>query len=652
MPRILVVDDQQENLNIVTSTLENFIEGCEVVGHTDSQLALEAAIHPSSDFDLIITDVKMPEKDGFEFTEEYRTKRMTHSVPVLMISGVFTESEDRARGLTSGADSYLSKPYRLDELIAQVRVLLRIKRTEDELRAKEAALQVELQRRGGALVALENRFERLFDASPAPVWIIDAHSHEDGYIMLDANPVGCQLLGRTRQQMHKLHLRSVLSEAAYSTLEDAVPAWRAESETHFEIHVDHPQRGLLDVEICGRPIELGDTSALLLHLYDITERVRDERETRSRATLEAIGRLSGGIAHDFNNLLTSVLGFTHLLKEGVPQNSQAQEDADRILHAAETASGLTRKLMVFGQRQVLPQHPVDLNRAVRNGDQMLRRIIGEHIELVCLLGERIPFIESDEPLIEQLLTDLALNAREAMAQGGKIIIETRREMLADGQAASLHRDADPGEYAVLSVTDEGRGIPQAMLEAIFEPFFTTKYTETRTTGLGLSTAYGIVRRAGGFIVVDSKEGRGTRMEAWFPACSGEGIAASSPSRPGGKETILVVEDEEHVLRICVRLLSRLGYQVIEARNGMEAVTRSQNHDGPIHLILTDLVMPKLGGQEVVAQISKDRPKARAIFTSGYTGRSLKMEAGKDIPFLMKPFTGDTLARKVRDVLDA
>jgi len=256
-------------------------------------------------------------------------------------------------------------------------------------------------------------------------------------------------------------------------------------------------------------------------------------------------------------------------------------------------------------------------------------------------------------LVEHLLTDLVTNARDAMGRnGGKIIIQSRHEELDELRAKNLHTDAYPASYSVLSVTDDGRGIPENIRDDIFEPFFTTKTNQTRTIGLGLSTAYGILKKANGFITVDSVEGSGTTVHAWFPACKGTPAGpAATATRPGGSETILVVEDEEHVLRLCVRLLDRLGYKVLQARNGTEALRVSKGYRGEINLLLTDVVMPHMGGPELAKAIETERGQCRVLYTSGYSANPLPFSAGtKEFPFLMKPYTSDTLARKIREVL--
>jgi len=650
MPRILVVDDQRENLGIISKTLENYFADCTVIESIDATSALTIALDPESNLDLIITDVKMPEVSGFEFCQAYRERWPQAHVPVLMISGVFTESVDRARGLDSGADGYLSKPYRLSELVAQVKVLLRIKATEDRLRTNETLLEAELASRGGALVASENRFETLFESTPGAIWVVDTSQN-----LLDANPRGCALVNLTRQQIHRTHLPSMLPAAAAEVLQQHVPLWRAGETGTCEIQLpssEHAQE-LVDLLISVHPIDYGGHEALIMHLHDITEHKRQERRERSSQTLEAIGRLAGGIAHDFNNLLTSILGFGHLVRDELAEGTEGRADAERIIQAAETACGLTRKLMVFGQRQILPLHPMDLNRSIAEATPMLRRTIGEHIELVPLLGDNLPFIESDEQLVEHLLTDLVTNARDAISRnGGKIIIQSRRVEIDEARARVLHVDARCTNYSVLSVTDDGRGIPDHIRDDIFEPFFTTKTDQTRTIGLGLSTAYGILKKASGFITLDSVEGSGTTVHAWFPACEGTPAGpAATANRPGGSETILVVEDEEHVLRLCVRLLDRLGYHVLQARNGTEALRVSNDHSGEINLLLTDVVMPYMGGPELAKAMELTRNHCKVLYTSGYTANPLPFSEGdKEIPFLMKPYTSDTLARKVREVL--
>ncbi len=371
--------------------------------------------------------------------------------------------------------------------------------------------------------------------------------------------------------------------------------------------------------------------------------------------MEAVGRLAGGIAHDFNNLLTVISGncqFSLLeLKEGDPLKGNIEE----IKAAVDRATSLTRQLLAFSRRQILETKVLDLNTIIRDLDKMLRRVIGEDIELVTLLSDGLGTVKSDPGWMEQVIMNLAVNARDAMPSGGKLIIETTNVEL-DEPYAHSHAAVKPGRYVKLCVGDTGIGMPPEVREHLFEPFFTTK-EKGKGTGLGLSTVYGIVMQSGGNIWVYSEPGLGTTFKIYLPRVDEsleemrEKVTREEP--PCGGETILVVEDEQDVRRLTVRVLERRGYRVLETSCGDDALVLSKERKEPIHMILTDVVMPGMSGRQLADQLLPLHPKMKVLYMSGYTDNAIfhhgVLEEG--INYIQKPFTIDGLARKVREVLE-
>ena len=412
--------------------------------------------------------------------------------------------------------------------------------------------------------------------------------------------------------------------------------------------------GMIDFQ--GKPAILGTD-------FDITERKRAEEEMRAleeqlrqSQKIEAIGRLAGGIAHDFNNLLTVIKGYSQLslldLKESDPLWGNIQE----IQKATQRATDLTRHLLAFSRRQILDLKVLDLNSLLRDLDKMLRRIIGEDIELNTLLVNNLGRVKIDPGQIEQVILNLAVNARDAMPSGGKLIIETANVEL-DEQYAHTHMGVIPSHYVRLSVSDTGLGMSRGVKEKIFEPFFTTK-EKGKGTGLGLSTVYGIVKQSGGNIWVYSEPGHGTTFKIYLPRVEEELDALSSrdetDSLPRGNETILLVEDEPLVRDLAHRFLSEHGYTILEAADGEEALRAAQEHAGKrIHLLLTDVVMPQMGGKELADRLRRLRPSIKVLYTSGYTDEAIVHHGVLDpgTHFLQKPFSPKTLLHKVREVLD-
>jgi two-component system cell cycle sensor histidine kinase/response regulator CckA len=380
-----------------------------------------------------------------------------------------------------------------------------------------------------------------------------------------------------------------------------------------------------------------------------------EQQLRQAVKLEAIGRLAGGIAHDFNNVLTVITGYGTMLLPSLEGDSVSRARMMEILKAANRAAALTHQLLAFSRRQVLQPRILDLNAVVASIEHLLRPLIGEDVEFVTVPGSALSTIRADPGQLEQVLMNLAVNARDAMPQGGRLTIMTANLELHDLTRGKTHH-VPPDSYVMLSVTDTGCGMDAATQARIFEPFFTTK-EKGRGTGLGLATVYGIVEQSGGHIEVTSVQGRGTTFMIYFPRVEGVG----QPVEPevsllelcGGSETILLVEDERAVRDLLRQVLQRYGYTVLEASYPEQALELSQRHEGPIHLLVTDVVMPMMSGLELAGETRAMRPSLRVLYMSGYTDnvRDLPYGVNAMSSFLQKPFSPDTLVHKVREVLD-
>jgi len=401
----------------------------------------------------------------------------------------------------------------------------------------------------------------------------------------------------------------------------------------------------------------GKVGKLVIVNRDITDRKRLEEQYRQAQKMEAVGRLSGGIAHDFNNLLGVMIGFAEILQASVADSPLLADSVEEILKAGKRAGSLTRQLLAFSRQQVLEPKILELNSTIAEIEKMLRRIIGEDVQLETILDPAAGRIKADEGQIEQVLLNLAVNARDAMPSGGKLTIETRNAHLDDEFA---HRHSYPiknGDYILFTVTDTGVGMNAEVLAHMFEPFFTTK-EKGKGTGLGLATVYGIVKQSGGYIDVASEIGRGTTFNIFLPRVDEEPISEStqkaSPTVATSKQTILVVEDEESLLKSTCSLLRAVGYEVLEALGGSEALRISQVRNRDIQVVLTDVVMPGMDGVELVQHLIAQRPSLKVIYMSGYTGQSAGRSAAfsPDALFLMKPFTREELVRKIQDALQA
>jgi signal transduction histidine kinase/ActR/RegA family two-component response regulator len=380
-----------------------------------------------------------------------------------------------------------------------------------------------------------------------------------------------------------------------------------------------------------------------------------QEQLRQSQKMEAVGRLAGGIAHDFNNLLTVISGYSQLSLTTLQEKDPLRENITEIQRATERAASLTRQLLAFSRRQILDMRLIDLNLVVQDLDKMLRRVIGEDIELATLLDKNLWTVKSDPSQIEQVILNLAVNARDAMPKGGRLTIETSNVHL-DQEHASAPVSVKPGPCVRLSIMDTGVGMSLEVMERAFEPFFTTK-EKGRGTGLGLSTVYGIVKQSGGDVWVHSEVGRGTTFEMFFPKAEETTgalkLTSSPPDRLQGSETILLVEDEASVRILTSKTLRSYGYHILEAANGEEAIRIVQEGPEKIHLLLTDVVMPGMSGREVAERISPLFPEMKVLYISGYADSAIVHHGVLDpgTALLLKPFKPDTLAQRVRGVLD-
>jgi signal transduction histidine kinase/CheY-like chemotaxis protein len=396
-----------------------------------------------------------------------------------------------------------------------------------------------------------------------------------------------------------------------------------------------------------------DEGRLILSLQDASARGHLEQQLRQSQKMEALGMLAGGIAHDFNNLLTIISGYSQMIQAGLPPGERGRTAIEQVLKACDHAAGLTSQLLAFSRRQPVQPRILDVNRLVEHTAGLLRRLIGEDIDLRIKQDSATGSIHADAGQIQQMILNLAINARDAMPNGGSLLIQTRAVELGSDYIGH-HFGIKPGRYAVLEVSDTGTGMSEATRKRVFEPFFTTK-AEGKGTGLGLSTVYGIVKQFGGSIDIYSEAGHGSTFRVYLPRVedSIEQESARAPEIPDGKETLLLVEDEEGVRKMVRIALERCGYTVLAAASGPEALGLARLHEGPIDVLITDMVMPRMHGSDLAQELLEDRPGIAIIYMSGYPGDAFQGEKALDAEasFLQKPFAPIMLIAKVREVLD-
>ncbi|MBI3608687.1 MAG: response regulator [Nitrospirae bacterium] len=502
--------------------------------------------------------------------------------------------------------------------------------------------------------ALSARLGRIVDRSSNEIYVFDAATLR----LVQVNQGATKNLGYTMLELSRLTPLDLKPEFTAEHFASLIAPLRSGERDVIVFGTSHRRKdgSTYPVEVRLQVFRTEQPPVFLAVVQDITERRYLEAQLRQSQRMEAIGRLAGGVAHDFNNLLTVITGRGELVRDRLGTDDPRRRDVELILQTAERAASLTRQLLAFSRKQVLAPRVLDLNIVVIEMEQMLRRLLGEDINLVANLDPEGGRVEADAGQLAQVILNLAVNSRDAMPEGGTLTIETRNVALDDVSVRAHGVDVAPGPHVMLAVSDTGVGMDAETRAHLFEPFFTTK-GRNQGTGLGLSTIYGIIKQSGGHVEVESEPGHGATFKIYLPRVEAPlelpgTDAAPSPPR-GGTETIVVVEDEEHVRALVCQILGARGYTVLEARDGNEALDLCARHQGPIHLMVTDVVMPSMSGRDLSERVRRSRPELKIVYVSGYTDNAIAhhgvLEEG--LAFVQKPFTADTLVRKVRDVLD-
>jgi len=609
-------------------------------------LGVEADVAPTSlefrdwlatrSYDLILCDFSLPGWNGLEALRW--TRKTGCALPFIYVSGTLGE-EQAVECMREGATDYILKA-NLGRLPRAVRRAL----DEERLRAdRDRALE--------QLDDSEQRFATAFRASPDGITI--SSLKEGRYI--EANDAFLHMVEYERAELIG-HTASDLG-----IWEDAEQ--RARLLEKLEGH--EPVGGLparfrtksgkvRQVEMSAERIQLQGRPCLLAIVRDVTELRSLEMQMRQAQKMEAIGRLASGVAHDFNNLLGVITGYGEMVRRRLPREDPLEVKVEQILKAAERAAGLTRQLLAFSRQQVLQKKVLNLNHVVSDMDKMLRRLIGEDVELTTVLDSGLGNLTGDPDQLAQIVMNLAVNARDAMPRGGRLTIETSNAEL-DQAYVAVHPLARAGHYVMLAISDTGSGMDAETQAHMFEPFFTTKPVG-EGTGLGLSTVYGIVNQSDGYISVYSELRVGTTFKIYFPRAFEATAAVAAPRRApaaGSSETVLLVEDEDALRGVLRETLEGNGYAVLAARDGAEALRLSDEHPGHIHVVLTDLVMPGLSGRSTAEGIALTRPHTKVLYISGYSQEAVigRGALRRDAAFLGKPFTLDDLLRTLRALLD-
>jgi len=625
--RLLLIEDSENDAQLLVRELKR--AGYDVrYERVDTAETLNAALDRQM-WDLAIGDYSMPRFSGMAALRMIQERGL--DLPFISVSGTITE-EMAVAAMRAGAKDYVTKG-QLQRLIPAIERELRESEARAALRDAEAsfATLVEFAPIG---IYRSNPAGQFLSVNSALVRML-GYDSSDEVLPLD---MGRDVYADADERQRLLD-RDTYSDRQY---DDVEATWKRKDGR------------LLQVQLSVRAVRnaAGQVDYYETFVRDVTDQRRLQQQLTQSQKMEAIGRLAGGVAHDFNNLLTVITSYSDLVFQDLPPDDPRRDDVDQVRKAADGAAALTRQLLAFSRQQVLEPKVIDLNSVVDNLKKILQRVIGEDVELTTVLAAELGAVKADVSQIEQILMNLAVNARDAMPTGGQLTIETsnvdydpERQQRADGSR----------NFVMLAVTDTGTGMDEATKAKIFEPFFTTKQPG-KGTGLGLATVYAIVTQAGGFIWVYSELGHGTSFKIYLPQVDAvpTTAAVARVDLPRGTETVLLVEDAAAVRAVARQVLQRQGYRVLEAADGEDALYLAARHQGTIDLVLTDVVMPRAGGRELAERLLAVRPDTRVLYMSGYTDDSVVrhgiLEGG--VAYLQKPFSPEGLARKVRDVLDA
>ena len=512
------------------------------------------------------------------------------------------------------------------------------------------ALAIERRRSEEALRKSESMFRLLFSHTPLPTWVFDTETGK----FLEVNEAAVKQYGYTEDEFKKMSVHDLRPLGDRGTANEI---WRhASLEAFHQGHWRHESKDgrVFKVELVAHELEYAGRRVRLVVAQDISERQQLEEQLRQAQKMEAVGRLAGGVAHDFNNLLMVIKGHTELLLGALPPEDRSRRKIEQIERSADRATTLTRQLLAFSRMQVLQPRTINLNSIVEEMGRLIPRLIGEDVELVLHASPDLGTVRADVSQIEQIIMNLAVNARDAMPKGGKLIIETSNEEL-DSAYKTAHPVVKPGRYVLLAVSDTGVGMDAETQAHIFEPFFTTK-EQGKGTGLGLSTVYGVVKQSNGFIWVYSELGKGATFKIYLPRVDAAvDSVVQTPAQAQvmrGTETILLAEDEQDVREVAREFLESAGYTVVLAANGAEALARAEDHSGGIDLLVTDMVMPGMTGRELARRLQQRQADLGVIYMSGYSEQAAA-EATKSAPssaILTKPFSRAAILRAVREIL--
>jgi PAS domain S-box-containing protein len=662
----VVVDDSAADRKLAETLLKH--AGHTVLSSGDGLEGLELIKKEKPD--LIITDLITPTIDGYDLARAVRSDPSTASTPIIMVTAHYLEPEVRRLAAQMRIQHVLIKPFEPQAFLDAVANAMLEKAVLDldvnaipgefhigHLRLVSSKLYekvTELDTARREFEATASKYRLLFRAHPEPMWVY----HIETLRFLEVNDAAIRQYGYSHDEFMAMTVKDLIPP-------EVLPAYmenigKVQEEKQSVPRLARKKDGtVIEVQVSTR--DLGHQTRYVM-AQDVTKTRKAQLQVHQAQRMESLGQLAGGVAHDFNNLLGVILNFSWFVKANLTAEVEGGDgerwrpvlkDMERIERAAENAARLTHQLLAFARVDVVQPKPMNINSAVAEMEPLLRRTLGEHIDLIALPGPDLWPVLIDSGQLSQVVTNLAINSRDAMTQGGKLTIDVENVEV-DVAFAAPRAGLSPGRYVRLRVSDTGKGMDKETLKHVFEPFFTTK-PRGQGTGLGLATTYGIVIQAGGYIDVYSEPGMGTRVSVLLPATDQVQPAAqpaASEAAAGASETVLVVEDSDDLREIVDRILTKSGYQVMIAANGPDALDMARDFTGHIDLLLTDVIMPQMNGSELAPRLIASRPDLRVLYMSGFAQPALgvtgTLEPG--VALLDKPFTEPALLARVREAL--
>jgi PAS domain S-box-containing protein len=645
--QVLIVDDQQPNILLLERTLR--LAGfTNLRSTTDPHAAL--AIFTEFQPDIVLLDLHMPGLTGFEVMDQLKSVGGNETYLPILVLTADVSAAMKQRALACGAKDFLTKPFDVTEVVLRIKNLLETRFLYQQLQEQNRSLEETVRgrtrevREQATLIAKARDAILVHDLQACIAFWNEGAERLYGW-------TGAETVGRNINELLRVGAQQV---------EEAREATTAQGEWSGELRqFTKDGKEVKEVIVMSRWTlmrdDTGSPKSILSINTDVTKKKSLEAQLLHAQRMEGIGMVAGGVAHDFNNLLTVISGFTVMVIDGMKPDDPSLSMLQEVYKAGERAATLTRQLLAFSRKQILQIQVLDLNSLIADAAKMLSRLIGENIRMVTDCDPTLCLVRADAGQIEQILLNLCVNARDAMPQGGHITVRTRNVEF-DEAYAREHPYVKPGHYVLLSVCDTGAGMDEATKTRVFEPFFTTKEVG-KGTGLGLATVYGIVKQSGGSVEFDSSPGRGTTFQIYLPRVKEVASARKSPfdesKAPRGTETLLLVDDDAAVRSLARLALQTFGYHVLDAADGAAALLLNGAHPEPIHLLLTDVVMPGMSGRELADRLTALRPDLLVLYMSGYTDDAILRNgvATSSASFLAKPITPGMLARKVRLVLD-